>query len=270
MPSDPVPPGAARGHPAWAADWLLPSGLPAEVGAVMASRMGGVSAPPFDSMNLRPVGLRADAADEPAAVLENQRRFQACLEGAQPVFLDQVHGTRVVRLDAGSPAALPLEQADASVATVPGVACTVLVADCLPVLFAAPEGRGVAAAHAGWRGLAGGVLEATLAALCDAAICKPSQVVAWLGACIGPQCFEVGAEVRDAFGPGAAGHFRPLPAPAKFLADLPGLARQRLRAAGVVQVAGGHWCTVSEPSRFFSYRRDRVTGRHAAAIWLRG
>lgn len=275
MPSEPFLPGQAlRAHPPalppWAADWLPATGLPPEVGGLMTSRNGGISRAPFDSLNLRPAGLKSDAVDDPAAVAENQRRFQAALEGARPVFLDQVHGTRVVRLDAGSPQQAELAQADASVTTVPGVACTVLVADCLPVLFAAPGGRGVAAAHAGWRGLAGGVLETALAALCDAAGCAPAEVAAWLGACIGPRCFEVGAEVRDAFGTAAASHFQPLPAAGKFLADLPGLARQRLGRAGVHQVTGGQACTVSEPSRFFSYRRDRLTGRHAAAIWLRG
>lgn len=276
MPSEPARPpsgiaaGPAFALPAGPADWLVATGLPAGVGGLMASRQGGVSAAPFDSLNLRPPGLRGDALDSPESVLENQRRFEAALEGSRPVFLDQVHGTRVVRLDAQSAGSPHLERADASLTTVPGVACTVLVADCLPVLFAAPGRRGVAAAHAGWRGLAGGVLEATLAALCEAAACAPAEVATWLGACIGPERFEVGDDVREAFGPAGHSHFRPLPAPGKYLADLPGLARQRLQAAGVRQIAGGHWCTVSDASRFFSYRRDGLTGRHAAAVWLRG
>ncbi|HSI59291.1 MAG TPA: peptidoglycan editing factor PgeF [Ideonella sp.] len=255
---------------AGAADWLRPEGLPAEAGALMASRRGGVSAAPYDSLNLRPPGLRGDALDAPAAVLENQRRFAAAMEGARPVYLDQVHGSRVVTLTAASTApGLPLERADASVTTEPGIACTVLVADCLPVLLAAPGGRGVGAAHAGWRGLAGGVVEACLASLCERAGCRPADVSAWLGACIGPQRFEVGDEVRAAFGAAGQACFNPLPAPGKWLADLPALARLRLAAAGVERVAGGLWCTASEPSRFFSYRRDGVTGRHAAAIWIR-
>ena len=143
-------------------------------------------------------------------MLENQRRFTAVLQGAQPVFLDQVHGTAVVRLDAAdltSGCGHPV--ADASITTEAGVACTVLVADCLPVLFAAPQGRAVGAAHAGWRGLAGGVLEATLASLCEAACCAPGEVSTWLGACIGPSRFEVGDEVRMAFGAAASTHFQP-------------------------------------------------------------
>jgi polyphenol oxidase len=143
------------------------------------------------------------------------------------------------------------------------------VADCLPVLFAAPGAVG--AAHAGWRGLAGGVLEATVRALCEAAGCKPDQVQAWLGASIGPERFEVGADVLQAFGADPAGdspRFRAQP-DGKWMADLPALARDRLRNAGVAAVTGGRWCTVSDPSRFFSFRRDRVTGRMVAAIWLR-
>jgi YfiH family protein len=144
----------------------------------------------------------------------------------------------------------------------------VQVADCLPVLFAAPGAVG--AAHAGWRGLAGGVLEATLARMCESAGCKPDEIQCWLGACIGPQAFEVGADVLEGFGvqPAAADplRFKPLPA-GKWLANLPLLARDRLAAAGVAQVSGGTWCTVQERSRFFSYRRDGVTGRMAAAVW---
>ncbi len=253
------------------ADAFLPAeGLPAEVGGLMSTRRGGVSRAPFDSLNLRPAGLRGDAADDPAAIHENQRRYAAWLEGAQPVWLDQVHGARVVRL---GPEDLlpgrPFAQADASVTTARGVACTVLVADCLPVLLAAPGGRAVGAAHAGWRGLAGGVVEAALAALCDAAGCAPGEVSAWLGACIGPEAFEVGDEVREAFGLDAASAFRAGPAPGKWWADLPALARQRLRAAGVERVAGGTWCTHGDATRFFSFRRDRLTGRHAASIWIR-
>jgi hypothetical protein len=252
------------------AAWLRPSGLPPEVGGLMSTRRGGVSTAPFDSLNLRPPGLRGDAVDEPAAVLENQRRFTAALQGARPVFLDQVHGTAVARLTRadlfGNRA---LQQADASVTTEPGVACTVLVADCLPVLFAAPGGAAVGAAHAGWRGLAAGVLEATVAAVCEAAACPASALSAWMGACIGPTRFEVGDEVREAFGPALSAHFKPTGAPGKWWADLPGLARARLQAAGLRRMAGGHWCTHTDASRFFSFRRERVTGRLAAAVWIR-
>jgi polyphenol oxidase len=249
--------------------WLRATGLPARVGGLMSTRLGGVSAAPFDSLNLRPPGLRGDAVDEPAAVFENQRRFTAALQGARPVFLNQVHGTAVVRLsadhlapDRGHP------MADASITTEPGVACTVLVADCLPVLFAAPGGRAVGAAHAGWRGLASGVLEATVAALCEAAQCESSALSAWMGACIGPARFEVGDEVRAAFGPDQASCFLSTGGPGKWWADLPALARARLGALGLNQIAGGRWCTHSDSSRFFSFRRERVTGRMAAAVWI--
>ena len=148
------------------------------------------------------------------------------------------------------------------------MACSVLVADCLPVLFALPDGRGVGAAHAGWRGLAGGVLEATVQALCDAAAAQPHELHAWMGACIGPDAFEVGADVLDAFGAAGADRFRPASVPGKWWADLPGLAHDRLRRLGVRQVQAAGACTVSDPSRFFSLRRDRVTGRHAACVWI--
>jgi polyphenol oxidase len=257
--------------PADAARPYLPAtGLPPEVGGLMSTRRGGVSRSPFDSMNLRPAGLRADAVDDPASIHENQRRFANWLEGALPVFLDQVHGSTVVRLGRADLArGQAPAQADASVTTERGVACTVLVADCLPVLLAAPGGRGVAAAHAGWRGLAGGVVEAALAALCEEADCDAGEVSAWLGACIGPGAFEVGDDVRQAFGADGSFAFRPGPVEGKWLADLAALARLRLGQAGVGRIDGGQWCTHSDPARFFSFRRDRVTGRHAAAIWIR-
>ena len=241
-----------------APDWRVD----ARVGALMSTRAGGVSAAPFDSLN-----LGRSAGYERAAVDVNRRRFAASLDGALPVWMSQVHGARVLRLPA---AAGPLE-ADAAITTEPGIACTVMVADCLPVLFAAPQGRGVGAAHAGWRGLAGGVLEATVAALCEAAVCAPHELQAWLGPCIGPCQFEVGADVVAALDGGP--HFveRPRPDGAmRWLADLPGLARARLQAAGVAQISGGTGCTVEDASSFFSFRRDGVTGRMAAAVWLRG
>lgn len=251
-------------------DWLQAEGLPSGAAGGMSTRCGGVSAAPFDRLNLRPSGLRADATDDPLAIAENQRRWAAVLAPARPVWLDQVHGTRVVRLGLAdlNDAEGPFQQADAAITTERGVACTVLVADCLPVLLADGRGRAVGAAHAGWRGLAGGVLESTVAALCQAADCAPAELQAWLGACIGPSAFEVGEEVRQAFGPAAQGHFRPTGQEGKWWADLPSLARQRLAALGLTQVSGGRWCTVSDPSRFFSFRRDRITGRHAASVWL--
>jgi YfiH family protein len=242
----------------------------ARVGAAMSERAGGVSAPPYDTLN-----LGDHVGDAPEAVRENRTQWEREI-GARPVYLRQVHGSTVFRATGQSPGAEPPE-ADAAVTTEPGIACTVLVADCMPVLLAAPDGRGVAAAHAGWRGLAGGVVEAALHALCEAAGCAPRDVAAWLGPCIGPRRFEVGAEVVRAFG-GAVdgsdpGRFIPRPRPdgaLRWLANLPQLGRDRLQAAGVKRVAGGRWCTVEEASRFFSYRRDGVTGRLAASVWIRG
>lgn len=249
--------------------WCGPEASP-KVGALMSTRAGGASLAPWNSLN-----LGTAVGDDPAAVAHNRRVFRQALEGAVPVFLKQVHGARVVRLRAAHAAVSAcLEEADASVTSEPGVACVVQVADCLPVLFMAPQGRAVGAAHAGWRGLAAGVLEATLQTLCDGAGCAPHEVQAWLGASIGPRRFEVGDEVRvacqTASRPAAAAAFRPSGTPGKWLADLPALARARLAEAGVTAVSGGRWCTFDEPSRFFSFRRDGVTGRMAAAIWIRG
>jgi polyphenol oxidase len=262
-------------------DWAAP----ACVGAVMSTRAGGVSRPPFDSLN-----VGAAVGDDASAVAENRRRFAAAI-GARPVWLRQVHGTRVVRIGAADaetddasplvahadpPQASPLV-ADAAWTDEPGIACTVQVADCLPVLLCTADGRAVAAAHAGWRGLAAGVLEVAVRALCEGAGCAPAQVCAWLGPCIGPRHFEVGADVLQGFG------LEPLPADApcfsyapradgsaRWRADLPALARARLQRAGVRAIAGGVGCTVSEASTFFSFRRDGVTGRLAAAVWRRG
>jgi YfiH family protein len=252
------------------ADWLRPGWALEGVGAVMTTRAGGVSRGPYASMN-----LGSAVGDDPQAVQANRERLQRAI-GARPVWLKQVHGARVVDLDALGDVAEAVE-ADASFTTRPGVACTVGIADCLPVLFAAPEGKGVAAAHAGWRGLAGGVLENTVHALCKAARCEPSDLHAWLGACIGPDAFEVGRDVLEAFGANAAQpdlqRFKPRTAAdgsERWLANLPQLARDRLQAAGLRSLSGGAWCTVTDASRFFSFRRDRVTGRMAAAVWLHG
>lgn len=255
-------------------DWLRPDWHREGVQALMTTRRGGVSTGAFDSMNVRD-GLGDDAS----AVAQNLARL-ASVVGAPLVRLNQVHGARVVRLTAADAApGAPQHDADACFTTEPGVVCSIQVADCLPVLFAAPGA--VAAAHAGWRGLAAGVLESTLAALCAARGCAPHQVAAWLGPCIGPTRFEVGADVLQAFGvspaeamppvtsaaPSPSARFAPLKA-GKWLADLPGLARDRLAACGVQDVSGGTWCTASDASRFFSFRRDGVTGRMVAAVWL--
>ena len=255
-----------RAEPGPHADWLLPGWDAPGVGALMTTRHGGVSQGAFRSLN-----LRDGSGDDPVAVDRNKALLRAAI-GAQPVFLNQVHGAQVVRLfEPDGASGAPVHTADASVTTEPGVACTAQVADCLPVLFAAPNGRAVGAAHAGWRGLALGVLEATLASVCELAHCAPSDVKVWLGACIGPRQFEVGPDVLEAFGASTTVGDTPLfvrHAPGKWLANLPQLARGRLRAVGVEAISGGEWCTVEETSRFFSFRRDRVTGRMAAAIWI--
>lgn len=251
-------------HPDWLQpDWQLPGSWPA-IQAFMTTRAGGCSDGLFASMN-----VGAAVGDEPARVRANRSRVAEVL-GASPVFLKQVHGSEVLSLRPEHLQSAEPPVADASVSVTPGLGCAIQVADCLPVLFAAPGGVG--GAHAGWRGLAGGVLEHTVAALSAAAGCAPGELRAWLGPCIGPSRFEVGAEVLAAFGrsagqPGPEFVYRANAAgEARWLADLPALARQRLRAAGLRHVSGGRWCTLSEPSRFFSYRHDARTGRMVAVI----
>jgi len=215
------------------------------------------------------MNLGSAVGDAAEAVAANRANFARAI-GARPVYLRQVHGARVVRVGAAdAEAGAPVHDADASVTTEPGVACVVQAADCLPVLLAAVDGSAVGAVHAGWRGLAGGVLEVAVAELCSIAECAPDRIVAWLGACIGPKTFEVGADVLAAFGTSAPPRFVPH-RQGKWLADLAGLARDRLATLGVGRIDGGDWCTVSEPSRFFSFRRDGVTGRMAAAVWIAG
>ena len=249
-------------------DWPAPPG----VQAAMSTRDGGVSTAPWQSLN-----LGVAVGDSASAVAENRARFAAAL-GARPHWLRQVHGACVRRLGAAH-LARPEDPADAAWTDEPGVACTVQVADCLPVLFAARDGRAVAAAHAGWRGLAAGVLEATLQALHQGAGVAPADVVAWLGPCIGPRQFEVGADVLSAFAkPVDASCFVPrnrADGSVRWLADLQQLAERRLMRAGVGSVSVLPLCTVEDGSRFFSFRRSAVTGptgptgRMAAAIFLR-
>ena len=238
----------------------------------MSLRAGGVSMPPFDSLNLSP-----GVGDDAQAVRHNRSLFASAL-GARPVWMRQVHGSSVLQLQAGAEAgagAAPLATADAAWTSQRGLACTVGAADCLPVLFALQNGSAVAAAHAGWRGLAAGVLQATLQALCAGMSAQPQDCTVWLGPCIGPQHFEVGADVLLAFGASPAcpepRFFTPRVAAdgsARWLANLPALALQQLRSAGVTNVVDAGQCTFSDPSNFFSYRRDGITGRHAAAICL--
>jgi YfiH family protein len=247
------------------APWYRPAWpAPAGVQAAMTTRKGGHGSPPFQGYNL------GDHVGDDAATVAAHRGELARALGVQPVYLHQVHGTEVVRLDEFAPTG-PALTADAAITTSPGVACTILVADCLPVLFADRRGRGVGAAHAGWRGLAGGVLERTVDALVRALDAQPEDLVAWLGPCIGPRRFEVGEEVRAAFlasQPGAGAHFKPGERSGKWLADLQGLARDRLNGCGVGDVSAEPACTVEEASRFFSFRRDGRTGRMAALVWL--
>jgi len=237
-------------------DWLIPDWpAPARVKACVTTRAGGVSLAPFDSLNL---GNHVD--DDPLAVAENRRRLTDRF-AMRPAWLQQVHGIEVVEADPAQ-----VMTADASWTATPGIACTAMTADCLPVLFCNSAGTRVAAAHAGWRGLVSGVLEATL----DSLAVPADEVLAWLGPAIGPQAFEVGAEVREAFvavQPEAAKAFVPSPNAGKFLADIYALARLRLAARGVTAVYGGGWCTVSDP-RFFSYRRNPRTGRFASLVWI--
>jgi polyphenol oxidase len=268
-------------------DWIIPDWpAPPWVGAVCTTRAGGVSKAPFDKLN-----LGDHVGDVEGDVAANRSNFAMQLN-AQPVFLRQVHGFEVLALGKGQP---QNPTADACFTMQPGVACTIMVADCLPVLFVNSLGTVVAAAHAGWRGLLGeatprgpvGVLENCFAQFGARGLANVAQgavknavndTLVWLGPCIGPRKFEVGAEVREAFlelTPPAAPFFQDN-GNGKWLADLPGLARQRLAAMGIAQIYGNDgsdaWCTVSNPSRFFSHRRDHLakggSGRMAAAIWL--
>jgi YfiH family protein len=237
-------------------DWLIPDWpAPAGVKACVTTRTGGVSLAPFDSLNL---GDHVD--DSPEAVAENRRRLTERFS-IQPAWLKQVHGIAVAHADPGHVAT-----ADASWTATPGIACAAMTADCLPVLFCDRAGTRVAAAHAGWRGLAAGVLEATL----DTLAVPAGDVLVWLGPAIGPQAFEVGPEVREAFVrevPESARAFVPGAHEGKLMADIYELARLRLAARGVTAVYGGGLCTVTDP-RFFSYRRHPRTGRFASLIWL--
>ncbi len=240
------------------AAWPVPAGVR---GGTSLRGGDGVSPAPFDRLNL---GLRC--GDDPALAYANRDRLTRWLQlPSAPHWLQQVHGTQVLRFDA-PPGDGPEPVADAAVTATPGVVLAILTADCLPVLFAARDGREIGAAHAGWRGLAAGMLEATVRAMHTPA----PDLVAWLGPAAGPQAYEIGAEVRDAFlahDPAAAsafvatrtGHWR---------VDLYALARQRLAAVGVAAVHGGGECTISNPARYFSHRRDGRSGRLATLAWL--
>ncbi len=237
-------------------DWTLPRG----VRAAFTTRAGGASIAPWDSFN-----LGVHVGDDPSTVAANRSRLAQLLElPAEPSWLNQVHGSEVLDLDTRSTGNAPVT-ADASIATLPGRVCVVMVADCLPVLFASRNGQHIGAAHAGWRGMMAGVLERTVAALGVA----PSELSAWLGPAISQRHFEVGEEVRSAFlgaDAGAAAFFSANER-GRWQADLVGLARRRLAALGVGAISGGTWCTYEDRERFYSYRRDGKGGRMAALIW---
>jgi YfiH family protein len=234
--------------------WPLPKG----VAACSSTRIGGVSQDAWESLN-----LGAHCGDNLEHVDENRKRmFAAGHLPSKPVWLEQVHGTDVLKLT-GEP--YTSKRADASYSNIPGTVCAVMTADCLPVLLCNQAGTEVAAAHAGWRGLCAGVLEETVACFAD----RPENIIAWLGPAIGPQAFEVGPEVRDAFiaadaQAASAFHIKG----DKYLANIYQLARQRLNNVGITHIFGGDRCTFTEKGDFFSYRRDNTTGRMASFIWL--
>jgi len=233
-------------------DWPAPE----NVRALQTTRLGGVSIAPYDSLN-----LGQHVGDAPLAVARNRMSLNSLLP-SEPVWLEQVHGTRVANADMAS----CLPQADACIARHRAAVCVVMTADCLPVLLCDMQGSVVGAAHAGWKGLAAGVIEATVQAM-DAA---PQNLMAWLGPAIGRDAFEVGAEVRAAFvemQPQAVSAFVP-GQDGKWFADLYALARLRLNALGITQIYGGDHCTYREREKFYSYRRDGVTGRMGTFIWL--
>ncbi|MBW4936392.1 peptidoglycan editing factor PgeF [Marinobacter sp. F4206] len=237
-------------------DWPAPQ----NVRAVCTTRLGGVSLPPWDSLNL---GVHVE--DEPGHVQTNRQRVADRLGLASNSFgwLSQVHGTEVATLPAEG-----VPEADGSITDRPGQVCAILTADCLPVLFCNRSGTRVAAAHAGWRGLCSGILEKVAAGFDEPA----SELLAWLGPAIGPEHFEVGPEVREAFigyDSRAAGAFSEHGArPGHFMADIYRLGRQRLESAGIEAVFFNSFCTVADSRRFYSYRRDGQTGRMASLIWL--
>jgi len=239
--------------------WIVPDWpAPAHVRAFVTTREGGVSRGAYASLN-----LGTQSGDDPQDVERNRLVVREHLP-SMPRWLTQVHGTAVADLDAMEDS--EVARADAAVTGEPDRVAAVLTADCMPLFFSDSRGSRVAVAHAGWRGLAAGVVENTLRAM----QADPRDIVAWMGPAIGPAAFEVGPEVREAFvaaDADASDAFRPH-TPGKFMADLYALARRRLARAGVHSVHGGGFCTVSEADRFFSYRREKASGRMGAFIWI--
>jgi polyphenol oxidase len=249
---------SATPHP----DWIIPDWpAPGRVRALITTRSGGVSTGAYAGLNL---GERV--GDDPGCVAHNRAIVRACLS-AEPQWMRQVHGTAVIELGPAPTEVKAEVEADAAVARTPRQVCAVLTADCLPVLLCDRDGSVVGIAHAGWRGLAAGIIDGVVRAM----NAPPGNLMAYLGPGIGPRSYEVGGEVRAAFvrqDARAAAAFAPRPG-GKYLADLYALARQRLAAAGVGEIHGGEFCTLSE-ARFFSFRRDRNTGRMASLIWIEG
>lgn len=232
-------------------DWPAP----ARVRALQTTRRGGLSKPPYASLNF---GMHV--GDDGYTVAANRNLLNTVVP-SEPVWLEQVHGTAVLMAESAGCA----PRADACITRKPNAVCAVMTADCLPVFLCDDAGTVAGLAHAGWRGLADGVIESTVIAMKT----MPSSLMAWLGPAIGPQAFEVGAEVREAFlRHDAASEFAFAPREGKYLADIYLLARQRLHALGITRIYGGDFCTHSDPERFFSYRRDGRTGRMASLIWL--
>lgn len=249
-------------------DLIIPewNGVPDNIGMLSTLRYGGVSCAPYDDGGGgNGLNLGIHVGDQSEAVHQNRALLQTLLP-AQPAWLSQIHGATVV--DAAQAVGAP--EADASITTQRGVVCAILVADCLPVLFCDAAGRVVGAAHAGWRGLASGVLENTVAGMRKKGA---TEILAWFGPAIGPQSFEVGEEVFKAFVAidiKTQAAFVPLQdRPGKYLADIYQLARTILERIGVHRIDGGGFCTVSDARRFYSYRRDRITGRMASLIWIK-
>ena len=247
---------------------------PANIGSLASTRKGGVSIGPYDDgQGGGGLNLGLHCGDDVDAVQRNRARLQQVLPG-RPAWISQVHGIAVADAASVGPG-LPVQVADASVASAPGLVCAVMTADCLPVLLADIDGKGVGAAHAGWRGLAAGVLGETVRAMRAAGA---GEISAWMGAAIGPAQFEVGSDVLGSFMAGAqAGEavqvraaFRPYPGrEGKYLADIYALGRLFLARDGVNRVSGGTYCTATDGQRFYSYRRDQVTGRQASLIWIK-
>lgn len=242
--------------PGFAPDWNLPSGIRAW------QTCRGIGAVPYGGFN-----LGQHVGDDPVSVSANRDRLLTVVP-AMPVWLTQVHGTRVLDLVDNSADASP--EADAVMTSSPGIVCAVMTADCLPVLLADRAGRIVGAAHAGWRGLAEGVLESLVSQMTSKIQGQTADLLAWLGPAIGPEAFEVGEDVQQAFvglSPANKTYFKP-GAAGKWLADLPALAAAKLRAMGVKDIRRSNYCTYKQPDSFYSYRRDHITGRMATMIWI--